>query len=231
MARTASPARLDDIAAAGTSVFGRLGYRRTKMAEVAAAAGMSSGAIYTYVESKEALLHVVFACFFGQYAEGAPDLPVKDPGLEETLGMVARGLRRQAATPVLRAALDVKSPEDVRAELAAVVDELYSVVDRLWPILAVIESCAVDLPELYEFYFERRRRSQLALFATYVEQRAANGHLAAKADPELVAQLATEAVTWFAWHRLEGFDAGRFPGEGSRQTVVDFVCDALGPTT
>ena len=64
------------VAQAATTVFGRLGYRGTRMAEVAAEAGMASGSIFTYVESKEALFHLVFAFGFGQYDEVLPPLPL-----------------------------------------------------------------------------------------------------------------------------------------------------------
>jgi hypothetical protein len=40
-------------------------------------------------------------------------------------------------------------------------------------------------------------------------------------------QLEVEAINWHAWHRLENFDAPGLPGGGSRQVVVDFVCNAL----
>lgn len=197
------------------------------MAEVAGAAGLSAGAIYTYVDSKESLLHVVFAQFFGRYAEGIPELPITAPPFPETLDLVGRGLRSEAATPLLRAAADCDGPSDVRHELSAIVEEYYSMLERVWPILAVIERCAVDLSELRDFYFGRRRPGQLGLLARYVARRAASGQLADLGDAELAAQLAVEAITWHAWHRLEGFDATRHTKAGSRQVVVDFVCNAL----
>jgi AcrR family transcriptional regulator len=223
------PSRLGDIATAGMDVLSRLGCRRAKMADVSAAAGLSAGAIYTYVESKEALLHVVIAHFFGQYAEGTPDLPVPAPPLSETLDLIGRGLRREASTPILRAAVAAEPPDDVMAELASIVEEHYSLVERLWPVLAVIEKCAVDVPELHRFYFGGRRSAQLSLLARYLEKRSAKGLLDAHGDPELSAQLIAEAVTWHGWHRLDGFDAAKYGEPSHRQVVIDFVCSALQP--
>jgi AcrR family transcriptional regulator len=228
-------------------VLGRLGYRRTKMSDVSAEAGLSSGAIYTYVESKEALLHVVLADFFGHFAGGTPPLPIAAPPIDETLDLVADGLRREAATPLLRTALESLQAGDeaqrsddstsnrredsahVMNELAGIVDEHYSLVDRLWPILAVIEKCSADIPELYRFYFGRRRRAQLDHFAQYLALRAERGQVRVLGDAALTAQLAIEAVTWHAWHRLEGFDAERFAGDHARPAVIEFVCTALRP--
>src|ERR1700688_1167300 len=139
MPRTPQPERLVDVAEAATRVFGRLGYRRTHMADVAAQAGLSSGAVYTYVDSKEALFHLVFAHAFGQFAEGMPSLPLATPAFADTLALIGRGLRDGASTPRLRAALDVADPEDIRSELTAIVEERYALIEALWPVLAVIE--------------------------------------------------------------------------------------------
>ena len=85
-------------------MFGRLGYRRTRMADVATQAGLSSGAVYTYVESKEALFHLVFAHAFGQFAEGMPAPPLATPAFAETLdtdrpGAAQGGRHTPAAEP------------------------------------------------------------------------------------------------------------------------------------
>ena len=58
--------------------------------------------------------------------------------------------------------------------------------ERLWPVLAVIERCAVDLPELESLYFQRGRPSHLAQLTTYLEQRAA-GHLRTLSDAAVAA--------------------------------------------
>lgn len=165
MARSLPPERLVRISEAATQAFGRLGYKRTHMSEVATAAGLSSGAIYTYVESKEALFHLVFAQAFDLFAEGAPPLPLATPAPGETVAIIREGLRRTAGTPILRAAVEADSPADVRAELGAIVEEQYDMIERLWPVLAVIEESAIDLPELEEMYFARGRPGQMRALA------------------------------------------------------------------
>jgi len=232
MPRTTPPERLTEVAQAGTRVFGRLGYRRTHMADVATQAGLSSGAVYTYVESKEALFHLVFAHAFGQFAGGMPSLPLATPAFAETLELIGQGLRRTATTPRLRAALDQAEPGDVQAELTAIIEERYAMIERMWPVLAVIERCAVDLPELEALYFQRGRRSHLAQLTKYLEQRAASGHLRAMLDTTVTARIITEAIVWFAWHRREDRDATFYDDDRARQTVIQFVCQALiGPSS
>jgi AcrR family transcriptional regulator len=225
--RTPPPERLVEVAEAATRVFGRVGYQRTHMADVAAEAGLSSGAVYTYVESKEALFHLVFARAFGQLAEGQPALPLATPPPSETLALIGRGLQHAAATPVLRAARKELDPVDVRAELTAIVVERYEMVERLWPILAVIERSAMDLPDLDELYFRRGRRGHHGQLARYLELRADQGYLRTTPDPTIAARLVTEAIAWFAWHRREDRDAAAYNDEQARKTVIQFVCDAL----
>ncbi len=199
------------------------------MAEVAAAAGLSTGAIYTYVESKEALLHLVLASGLGATAEDFSALPLSAPAIDVTVELVGRGLIRQGTTPLLKSALATESPADIRAELAAVVGEQYSTVERLRGVLSVIEACAADLPQLEELYFGRRRRGRIDLLRDYLERRAATGQLRSLPDMAVAAQIVTETVAWFAWKRHEGRDARRFDDDATRQTVVEFLCNALLP--
>jgi AcrR family transcriptional regulator len=229
MARPLQPERLTQIAEAATEVFGRLGYKRTHMADVAAAAGLSSGAVYTYVESKEALFHLVFVHAFGLLGEGMPDLPLPTPETGETVAVIRLGLRRAADAPLLGTALEVETTDDTRGELAAIVEEQYDMVERLWPVLAVIEACAVDLPELDEMYFRRARPGRHGALARYLARRTAGDELRAMPDTNIAARLVTEAVAWFGWHRLGDRDGAAFDDDLCRRTVVEFVCDALVP--
>jgi len=217
---------LAELAEAATRVFGRLGYRRTRMSDVAAEAGMSSGSVFTYVQSKEALFHLVFAYGFGQFAEGIPPLPLATPAPGETVRLIQQGLRKVEA-PRMRAALEESAPQDVRAELSGIVEERYRTLETLWPLLAVIERSAVDLPELEEFYFRRARRGYLGQLERYLENRTAGGYLQSMPDSEVATRIITEMVAWFAWHRREGREAKLYDDELTRRTVVEFICAAL----
>ena len=219
--------RLDAIAAAATSVFGRLGYRRARTAEIAARAGVSAGSIFTYVDSKEALFHLVFAHRQGQPAARADELPFVAPPFTETLELIGRRLREDAGTPLLKAALSVDRAEDIAAELGGIVEERYETISRAWPLLAVIERSAVDLPELEELYFRRRRPGYLGQLTRYLESRGSSGQLKTFPDAAVVARIVTETITWFAWHRHEDRDAGAYDDALAYETVMAFVSDAL----
>ena len=227
MSRSRSPEKLRSIASAATELFGQLGYRRTQMADVARSAGLSTGAIYTYVESKEALFHLVFAAGFGQMAEGLPALPLKTPDPTETLQLIRKGLRELGATPLMRAALTVDEAQDIRGELTAIIVERCQVVERLWTILAVIERSAPDLPDLDHMYYQRGRKGHIHQLEQYLQLRATSGQLRATEDVGVAAQMMTESIAWFSWHRLEDRDAARFDPDRARTTLIQFICNAL----
>ena len=92
MPRVASRERLTAVATAATEVFGRLGYQRTKTAEVAKAAGMSTGSLFTYVQTKEALFHLAVLHGFGLLGESMPSLPLATPEAGEAFAKVNAGI-------------------------------------------------------------------------------------------------------------------------------------------
>lgn len=53
--------RRQQILAAATAVFAEKGFDRTRMDEVAAAAGVSKGTLYLYFDSKEAIFHALLS--------------------------------------------------------------------------------------------------------------------------------------------------------------------------
>jgi AcrR family transcriptional regulator len=207
-------------------MFGKLGYRRTQMAEVAAEAGMASGAIYTYVESKEALFHHVIEAGFGQLADAIPTLPLATPPPGATAALAGEGLRQAAEMPRLRAALDEPDPPDVRAELAAIIEERYATIERSWPVLAVMERSAADVPGLEE-PFDRTRHVHFSELSRYLDRRSASGHLRIAPDPLLASRIVSETIIWFAWHRHEDRDSELFDDQAAQRGVVEFIVDAL----
>ena len=225
MARAGRAERLADLGEAATAVFGRCGYRGTRTSDVARRAGMSAGLLFNYVESKEALFHLVFLRAFG-LLDTIDELPLPTPAEGETAQLIEESLRKVPA-PQLRAALATERPGDIAAELAGIVDERYDVQERLWPVFAVIERCAVELPTIEASYYQRTRVGYFGRLARYLEQRAAAGYLRPMPDYPVTARLVSETITWFAWHRREGRDAHLYDDDKARRTVVHFICAAL----
>src|SRR6266540_4572499 len=85
--------RLEDVVQAGAEVFARRGYRRTQMADVAAAMGVSPGNLYNYVDSKDALFYLVLRRMLGERPGDLPlELPVTGAGVTVTAEWVAKRL-------------------------------------------------------------------------------------------------------------------------------------------
>jgi AcrR family transcriptional regulator len=204
--------RLLALASAATEEFGRLGYRGTKTADVAAKAGMSTGSLFTFVESKEALFHLVFLHWFEMSTKRLPELPLATPAPGETLDLVATGLA-QVQMPRIRAALLEEFPDDVAVEFREIVEERYALIDHYWPLLAVIERCAVEIPELDEAWFGLSRAGSFQELGRYLGQRMEEGYLRPMPDAEVTARLVTESLSWFAWHRREERDGTLYDGQ------------------
>jgi hypothetical protein len=187
---------------------------------------MSSGLIYTYVESKEALLHQVLVAGFGLSTDAHPVLPVRTPAPGATLEVARVGLRELAATPRLRAAVDDLDPADVVAELVEILEERYLMIERVWPALGVIERSAVEVPGLQELW-GRNRRAHFDLMTQYLELRTERGYLRAAPDAAVTSRIISETIVWFSWHRHADLDSALYDDELARQCVVQFIVDAL----
>src|SRR5215468_4013152 len=131
MARQMPDDRLERLVDCATQVLIEQGYARTQMADVAAALGVAKGTLYLYVESKEALFDLV-----ARYADAErpftnpPPLPVATPRPGATVKYVRERLARSQVLATLTRALARERVTDVRAELEAIVGELYDLLAR-----------------------------------------------------------------------------------------------------
>jgi AcrR family transcriptional regulator len=215
------------IADAAIAVFASKGYRRTRMADVAGAAGLSPGALYRYVESTHALLLLVFS------ADPARSwtFPVATPTRLQLLAAITDRLAALGRTPRLDAALKRRRPTpDARAELCDILQERYDLVAHSWPLLAVVERSALDLPELFDAYFSRGRRQLTDKITRYLDQRINSGALRPVPDARLAARFLEESLTWFAWHRHGDPDSADISDGEARTTAIDMNLNSLiGP--
>jgi AcrR family transcriptional regulator len=219
--------RLASIAAAAIEAFGRVGYRGTRTADVAARAGLSAGSLFTYVESKEALFHLVFLSALDLLPQ-APELPLPTPGPGETVALFARALQDVPVSRI-QAGLAAREPGDAGQELREIVEELYDMMERYWPLLAVVERCSAEMPDLEAVWFGAGRSGIYSDLAEYLQRRAESGQLRPMPDAMMAARLIGEMVAWFAWHRREDHDAACYDDKAARRTVIEFACAALVP--
>jgi AcrR family transcriptional regulator len=218
--------RLEDLIRAAAAVFSRRGYRRTQMAEVARELGVSPGNLYNYVEGKDALFHLVLRRGLGERpGEQPPQLPVTGASVEVTADWVARRLDFVSDFPELEAAFARTQPPDPRAELEAVVGELYDVLVGLRLGADVLERSIEDVPELARI-FAGRRRELFVRYERYLRQRAGEGAILVE-HPQAVAHLIVELCSWAARRRPHDPDATQISDAVARQAVCRFAANAL----
>ena len=132
-----------------------------------------------------------------------------------------------ATSPELEAAFARIHPADPRAELEAVVGELYDALVRLRLGADVLERSTEDLPELARI-FAGRRRELFARYERYLQQRAGDGSLRVE-HPQAVAHLLVELCSWAARRRPHDPDATQISDAVARQAVCRFATNALLP--
>jgi len=221
-------ARLDALVAAAVRVFLRRSYRRVQMADVARELGVSPGNLYNYVESKEALFHLVVERGFGAARPApAPALPVPTPPPGATLALLRRRLEAEMVTPALDAALARRRVGDPTGEVAAVVRELYRLVAARREGIVLIERSAHDWPELAALFYQGFRRDLLARLERWIAARARSGALRAVPDAAVAARFVNESIAWFAMHRQGDLDSKELDDAACEETVVDLLIHAL----
>jgi len=228
VARAIPEDRFQMLVEAATAVFLEQGYRRTQVADVAARMGLAKGSIYTYVESKEALLDCVLRHAGRPGVIELPDtLPVPTPPPEATVAMVQARLAEEGRLPSLEAALVRARVRDVRAELAAVLGELYDVLARHRTAIKLLDRCAPDFPELAKLWYRGGREGALALLARYLDDRARRGRILRFEDDAVAARIVLETLVFWAVHRHWDPSPQAFDDDSARQTVLAFLTTAL----
>ncbi|MEV4315063.1 helix-turn-helix domain-containing protein [Actinocrispum sp. NPDC049592] len=228
MAGRVAARSLADIATAAAQVFTERGYRETGISDVSKALGLSHGALYTYVQSKEALLYVALAWSIRPDLLDGLAIPVPLPG-EEDIVALARGWADGEDFPRLTAALTRRRVRSTREEFGEIVDELYGFIERNRGVLALVEQCARELPEMFRFWFVQRRRGAFEALGMYLDKRIQSGHLRNVPDVPTAARFIAETAAWFAWHRLGDPDSAMLTDELCRATVHHLVLNAFLP--
>jgi AcrR family transcriptional regulator len=228
MARSIPADRLARLIECATEVFIAQGYRRTQMADVAAALGVAKGTLYLYVESKDALFDLV-----ARHADGArsfetlPALPIRTPKPGVTVKYVRERLEKQQVPAALSAALRRARVADARAELEEIVRQLYDALARNRRGIKLLDRSAPEYPELAALWFEGARSGLLRLLARYLADRSRRGLLRTVPDAAVAARFVIEATVFWAVHRH--WDPRPQPVDEAvaKETVVRLLVNAL----
>jgi AcrR family transcriptional regulator len=230
MTRIRPEDRLEHLIEAATRVFLEMGYRRAQIADIARAMGVASGTVYLYVESKEALFDLVLQRAVGAGGEDLPgELPLPTPPQGAILERIVQQGKTFGAMPTLEAALAGAPVTDIRAEIQALLGELYVRISRRRRAIKLIERSALDWPELAQVYYLEMRRGLIRRLTDYLELRIGQKRLRPVPDIPTAARLLIETTAWFAMHRLGDPDSAMIDDAMALETVVHVLTNAFVP--
>jgi len=219
--------RLERLVECATRVFIERGYRRTQMADVADALGVAKGTVYLYVESKEALFDLVCRSADGRWSGPPPQLPVPTPAAGATLAFASEEMIGGRALPALESALAGGEGGDARAELDAIVRELYRLLGSNRCGIKLIDVCSRDYPELAGLWFVRGREALLETLQLYLTERIRRGVLRPLPDVAVGARMLLETTVFWAVHRHWDPHPQTVDDQAAEDTLVAVFTNAL----
>jgi AcrR family transcriptional regulator len=222
---------LTEVADAAVGVFTDKGFRSAGISDVSAALGLSHGALYTYVDSKQALLYLALLRAVQPEAVNTLAIPVTAPPTQEVVALVKAWAAGQTVLPAAGQASGYPAARLIDQELGGVIDALYGFIERHRQVLKLVARCAADLPELAQWYFVQQRRAMLEQLGEYLRQRIRAGELSPVPDVPAAARFIVETIAWFAMHRHGDPDSAMLDDDACRRTVRHLLLTAFLPAT
>lgn len=227
MARVKPAGKLVEIADAALTAFGRAGFRLTQMSDVARLCDMSAGALYGYVDSKEAMLYVSVLRAINQLDAAMP-LPVPAASTDKMLALLQREIGKRDLWPLLKSALECGRAVRIADEAADIAGELYDLIAHDRRLIRLLDACGRDIPEIADFFMREIRGRYFEDFALYLRKRNAAGATAAAVSTPVSARALVEMTAWMAAHR-HGDQASMQTSEAeARAAVQALFAAALG---
>jgi AcrR family transcriptional regulator len=225
--RVIPPQRFDELVRKATEVFIARGYRRTQMADVAEAVGVSKATLYLYVESKEALFALCLRYASRSEALELPaELPVRAPAAGATAARMGKSLDGGKGRPRLAEALGRAAADDIGQELRGVLDEFYTTLETHCRKIKLVDRCW-DHPELGSVWQQGGREAPRQQLAEYFELRMRAGQIRFHETPRLAARIAVETISTWAMHiKWDPAPEPLDPVE-SKQAVIEFIARGL----
>ena len=234
MARVVPPERFAQLVLAATATFVARGYRLTQMSDVAKALGVAKGTLYGYVSSKEALFDAAVRFADGHGEMPAPsDLPLPTPAAGATVRYIQERLAEEVRELALVRVLSKASTEQHQGDgsgddLKSILRDLYRRISRNRRALKLIDRCAIDHPELAAVWFKQGRYGQIALLATYLERKIAEGTLRAVPNVQLAARIVLETIALWTIHMPWDASPRSFADGDVEAAVLDLLVNAYG---
>jgi AcrR family transcriptional regulator len=172
------------------------------MADITDAMGLSAGAIYRYVESKEALFDLVVSAGAGMQVDTSKLIPpLATPARGATLAFLRETLKREGRIAGLHAALARPKVDDVADEFENIVRELYAKTVQFRVGIKLLDRSALDWPELAALWSGHWRAGLVNQLSSYLDLRISQHLLPPVPDTKAWARFVIETVAFFALHR------------------------------
>ena len=220
---------LTEVADAAVGVFTDKGFRSAGISDVSAALGLSHGALYTYVDSKQALLYLALLRAVQPEAVNTLAIPVTAPPTREIVALVKAWAADRTVLPAAGQASGYPATRLIDQELGGIIDALYGFIEGHRQVLKLVARCAADLPELAQWYFVQQRRAMLEQLGEYLRQRIRAGELPPVPDVPAAARFIVETIAWFAMHRYGDPDSAMLDDDACRRTVRHLLLTAFLP--
>lgn len=199
MARTKnSKQRIAELLAAGTTVFRQKGFRRTQMSDVAAQMGCSTGTLYNYVDSKEALFEQAIVSGFTRTLPDPETLPLTLPS-PDALSVIKQQAQDIADGSGIDVARETGVTDDPAAEVIGIVGDFFEFFTIYHPVIEAIESSQLDYPDLAITYLAARSQFVFEPWTRWVQRRIDVGVFRADIDAEWTVRYLIEMIAWGAW--------------------------------
>lgn len=225
MARTRNPKqRIAELLEAATTVFRRKGFKRTQMSDIAAEMKCSTGTLYNYVDSKEALFeHAVVAGFTRALPE-SKTLPLGFPR-----PAAVEVITRRAGQIAEGSALDLASQRDGAGnpaeEVTRIVTAFFVFFSDYHPVLDMIEASQLDYPDVATAYLEARRDLVFDPWMRWVVRRQKEGLFRQDLDPVWTTRYLIEILAWAAWKARDCGDP--YDEDKARDAIVNLALSSL----
>ncbi|BBM88303.1 TetR/AcrR family transcriptional regulator [Candidatus Uabimicrobium amorphum] len=208
-----------------TNIFIRNGYKRSKMEDVTKSLGLSTGSIYRYFKSKEALFDLILRVNIEDIDLGEIKWPLAST--QDTLNFLQKSTLLERRFPTLTQSLQQDCTSEHRQQFAQIIGEIYDVLAKYRIGIKLIESSALDWPELAELWFKKRRQQMFTLLTSYIEKSISQGHIPQVVDINASVRFVVNTITFFAIHRHFDIIPTEFDETTSRQMAVYMITRAF----
>lgn len=209
--------KFERIMEGGQMCFGTAGFKRTHMADIAAASGVALGTLYRYFDSKDELFALCLMFSAGEDVER-----FRDSGLapQSARAVMERGLPGWCTFPLIDDALAGKTQDFALEDL---IRELFDIISEKRFILRMLDRSARDWPEIGEVFVTKVFKPVLLFIEDSLKRLSDHGQIRSLDDVRASARLLHETCSWFAMHRHFSPEPLPISREQARELVVDHL--------